>query len=613
MLTRLRVALLLRLGFPYLWLRWPLGIGRGISAAASNCRHLSSFEWWTRPYYERIARDFRSAGRFGYVWDEAMGVPFGPRIYNNTVTYWLYGTLSPRAFRLLTIVAYLGAIIAVGVLTGHFALALAIALLLLGSPVALHSLVGYMIKPEIPWWSLALLATTSALDGNWMLALGAGGVLLLVNASVAAITAMLLAPLWLYAALSSTSLPGELALLWLVPGILKNIIRILQARADSMGEEVATEQKKVSRERSITLREFMSLGLWFGVPWLMVSIMGEIAAVLVGGAATVFWFINRYLVKLADNVTAILAFLTVLIALALVSGSWVGLLGIAWFVFYQPFSSFPAMLGKKTADEFGLRMSGSHEERLSYLQVIASSFPWFVISSVVCPDAVKRLLEIIPDQTRVLLESDGDGRGAGSYLHFRNWADSMLSPRQVELTNQFFLVRLVEPLLADLYLDQFTAKKLDAVTMREVCCALGVSRVLAFTAETAVALERVGFRVVATVGAEEMAALADVLHMPATGIVLLAAPGAQTIVEPAVAWTRAGNILRWEASAGEDYLVRYRYHRNFYARQGGVPLEVRPAAVFDGLPLRFMRVRAVADGPLELKFRSGWLGGFPRD
>lgn len=608
MLTRLRVALLLRLGFPCLWLQWPLSIGRGISAAARNCRHLSSFEWWTRPYYERIAQDFRSAGRFGYVWDEAMGVPFGPRIYNNTATYWLYGTLSPRAFRLLTVVAYMGAIIAVGALAGNFALALAIAFLLLGSPVALHSLVAFMIKPEILWWSLALLATAGALDGNWMLALGAGGGLLLVNASVAAITAMLLVPLWLYAALSSTSLPGELALLWLVPGILKNIIRILQARADSMGEKVATEQKKVSRERSVSLRELMSLGLWFGVPWLMVSVMGEIEAVLVGGAATAFWFTNRYLIKLADNVTTILTFLNVLIALALVSGSWLGLLGIAWFVFYQPFSSFPAMLGKKTADEFGLRMSGPHEERLGYLQMIARSFPWFVISSVVCPDAVKRLLEIIPDGARVLLESDGDGRGAGSYLHFRNWADSMLSSRQIELTNQFFLVRLVEPALADLYLDRFTAKKLDAVRMREVCCALGVSRVLAFTAETAVALESVGFRAVASVGAEEMATLADVLHMQATGIVLLAAPGAPTVVEPAGAWTRSGNTLRWEARAGEDYLVRYRYHRNFYAHQGRTPLEVRPTPVIDDLPLRFMQVRAAADGPLELRFRSRWMG-----
>jgi hypothetical protein len=245
---------------------------------------------------------------------------------------------------------------------------------------------------------------------------------------------------------------------------------------------------------------------------------------------------------------------------------------------------------------------------LRTLQAAARDYPWFALRQAPSDAAVVRLLEAIPAGARVLLESNGDGRVAGSYLHFRNWADSVVAPSRVELVNQFFLIRLVEPALADLYLDRFTAKSLNSTTMARVCSALGVSFVLAFTVETAAALDAAGFRRVLGVEAGEMADLADVLHMPSTGIILLAAPGLPSLIEPAVAPTREGNMLRWEARAGEEYLVRYRYHRNFRARQGETPVEVSPTPVLSDLPLRFMRLRAVADGSLELEFRTRWLG-----
>lgn len=608
LIVRLRLLLLVRLGIPDLILRWPRGLWRGVVAIASPSACLSSFEYWTRYYYEHIALNFKSAGRLGYVWDEALGVPFGPRIYNNTLTYRLYGALSPKAFRLLTLAAYLGAIIGLGISGGHGMLGLLLALIIFGSPAGLHSLVGYMLKPEVPWWSLAMIAAGSAVGGHWPMAFAACGLLLLGNASVSAITAFLIGPLWILTAWNDGTLPGGASLAWLIPGAVKMGVRILQARAEGMGREVTADQKKAARRNTVSIRELVNLALWFGIPLLLCGAFSGSATLLLGAAATLFWLTNRHVVKVADTVTVLLALLTVLAALTLTSGEWWGLVGIAWFTYYQPFTAYPAMSGQAAAEAHKLALAGSPSDRLRALQTAARDFPWFSSRGLPECGKVVSLLAAIPDGARVLLESDGDGRWAGTHLHFRNWADSIVARRNVELVNQFFLVRVVEPVLADLYLDQFTAKRLGSGTMLEICQALGASFVLAFTPDTVAALEATGFQRVTEVSAEEMADLADELHMPITGIVLLASPGEPAVVEPTVSLVRCKNSLSWNAKAGQDYLVRYRYHGNFVARQGEAPIDVTPYSVIDGLPLRFMRVQASADGLLELEFRPRWLG-----
>src|SRR5262249_11525113 len=137
-LVRAELELLTRFGFPDLWLRWPVAVVRTLSMTFSPAQYLSSFEFWTRPYYQRIARDFRTIGRAGYAWDEALGLPFGPRIYNNTATYAVYGALSPRGFRIAALAAYLGTVLVAGWMSGHWLLAAVIVAVLLGSPAVIH-------------------------------------------------------------------------------------------------------------------------------------------------------------------------------------------------------------------------------------------------------------------------------------------------------------------------------------------------------------------------------------------------------------------------------------------------------------------------------------------
>jgi hypothetical protein len=78
------------------------------------------------------------------------------------------------------------------------------------------------------------------------------------------------------------------------------------------------------------------------------------------------------------------------------------------------------------------------------------------------------------------------------------------------------------------------------------------------------------------------------------------------VIEPASHWVRRGNELIWEAKAGQVYMIRYRFHSEFKAQQQRKMLAVKPVQPIGELPLRFMQVKAIADGPLILKFHQRW-------
>lgn len=603
-LLRLRIAFLFYFGFPNLWLLWPQGISRGMIALLSPLRYLSSFEYWTRPYYEHISLNFKTVGRFGYVWEEALGAPFGGRIYNNYITYCVFGFLSPRAFRLLTSLSYVGTIIGLAIYLDRDLFGLILALLVIGSPTGLHSLVGCLIKPEVPWWSLSLIAATAAMSGYWALALFVFGILCLANSSVAVISSLFIGSIWLYDGLTIGFYPGGLNLIWLAPGALKNVMRIVQSRTSGMEHEVVVEQNKQARRKLFSIREFFDLALWLGIPYILCGLSKPEYALVISFLTTIVVLTNDHLVKFADTVTIRLLVLSMLISLTLASGAWLGLLGVASFVYYRPFTNYPAIVGRQAAEIYHADLASTNETRLDSLQTILRNYPWFTHKTLPTQEIILSLLAQIPDSARVILESDGDARGGGSYLYFRNWADSQLVHRHVELVNQFFLLRMLEPMLANLYLDNYNAKILQPCKMRKLSHALGASHVLAFSQETISAFTSSGFRKLGSIHADQIEAFTDSLHMPRTDIVLFSTPYESSLIEPVVEWKRVANIISWEACAGVEYLIRYRYNHNFSAWQGNKQIRVHPAQVIDGLPLRFMRLRASADGMLQLKFKQ---------
>lgn len=68
----------------------------GFGIAASDFWAFSQIDAAFRPWYSEIARDYHTQGRFGYVWDDGLGMSLDVRIYNNLTTYKLLHWLGAR-------------------------------------------------------------------------------------------------------------------------------------------------------------------------------------------------------------------------------------------------------------------------------------------------------------------------------------------------------------------------------------------------------------------------------------------------------------------------------------------------------------------------------------
>ncbi|MEW6405917.1 MAG: hypothetical protein AB1649_29365, partial [Chloroflexota bacterium] len=190
---------------------------------------------------------------------------------------------------------------------------------------------------------------------------------------------------------------------------------------------------------------------------------------------------------------------------------------------------------------------------------------------------------------------------------FHDWANEFLPERQVEFLNHTFINRMLDPLLAERYLNRFEVPYLKPEVMHRVCHKLGISYVITFTQGTTTALRELGYREIMTIPYEAYEDLADILYMPEVALTLLANPESPGIVSPHVVWSRHKNTISWEAEAGQSYILRYRYHPHFEARQGDQRLKIEPLVIFDDLALRFMNIRAVQQGTLTVTFMPRYI------
>jgi hypothetical protein len=161
---------------------------------------------------------------------------------------------------------------------------------------------------------------------------------------------------------------------------------------------------------------------------------------------------------------------------------------------------------------------------------------------------------------------------------------------------------MLEPDLAERYLNRLSVPAMSPREIDRVCHNLGVSHLLAFTRATIEALEGVGFQIVSSVDHKDFKELADLLLIPGTSLTLLASLRQAAIVSPNAAIWRGRNRLSWQAKAGVTYVVRYRYYPQFAAFQGTTPIPVIPYKPLDDIPLRFMSVQAQHNAVLELVF-----------
>jgi hypothetical protein len=611
----IRAVLLKRFGFPDLWLRWPQGIWHLCRALMSPSPFpvfaFSSFEIWLRSYYSKLSWNFRMFGRWGYVWDESLGFPMGPRFGSNWATYFIYGRLSARQFSLLSVSLFLTSIMSVGAFLEQIMFAGVLCLVLLGSPAVIFSIATRLVKPEIIWWPFSIPMIVLALNNEWQYVWLIIGFLLLVNTSASIILGAVSGMLFLGALLSGYT-NWTSGLIWLVLGAGLRGWRFLHAYLDGNLEATVREQSKVSkRGKKIKghslqiLKRSVQYATRLLLPFLLAAWGNWHLGLVMFVVLLCLFMINEYGFKVADQVTLDVITLCAITSLALLSKSWWSLLGVGVFVLNHPFkNSFESWgrVQKERLERERDQASPVRPSRNQFYAKLARAYPWFTPLPFPESHELTNLFNAIPEYSRFLMEGDGDPRSGGNFARFHDWAYHYIAVRNVEFVNHTFLNRMLEPDLAETYLNCLSASELAPGTLADVCKRLGVRYFIAFSEETASALQSCGYRRVLEVRPESYQAVSDLLYMPEKTLVLLEGPESTSIISPMASWHRDRNQITWQAEAGKEYIVHYRYYAKFKAKQEGVRINVLPYQPFDNLSLRFMHVHAEKDGRLELKY-----------
>jgi len=554
-----------------------------------------------RPWYTKIARDYETQGRFGYVWDDGLGMPLGVRIYNNLGTYKILYWLGHR--RMMALGYTLMLLSNVILVSSHFGLLIGVltGLIAAGSPLLIASYTHFG-KPEMFWWAFTIPVIYLGLAGQGLWAGLGWSILTVFNLSVSYMIILLLGPALLIALfLHGTLLVG---LAGVIPGIGKNIIRLTYMWRSGFMGRITSEQARLWKR---PLRPQISeLILWF--PFLLSVALATYvsASPIVGIFIIIFgigvnWF-NYRVIYLNDPQSFNIAFWVIGLVFACISHSLCALLAIALMLYVNPnLYGFPLPEAETNPDMDKL------ERWMSNVNKAMRIFPALAPLSLPRPTELMHFFDQIPNGARLIAESDGDPRTKSRFRAFWQWTEEFLPARQIDLVSEMY-TRAVEPELVDKYLTPFNAQQMTLDEMKRICQTLGVSYIVTYTKETAALLEEAGYHSIASVNLATLDDfLAAIANVPPVELNLFKISTSETIIAPAVSWSLKANELTWSAHANQAYVIRYRYSPEFRAYQNGQALAVTPIKPMSDLPLRFMQVTAVMDGPITLKFHPRWL------
>ncbi len=570
----------------------------GFHIADKDLWAFSSMDARVRPWYNKIARDYHTQGRFGFVWDDGLGMPLGVRIYNNWATYALLNALGTRRMMGIGFLLMLGATSALcGWRFGIWS-TLPISLLVAGSPLLVASYT-HRGKPEVFWWGPALIFICLAIsETGWLTGL-AWSCLAWVNLPVSIMLSVMLAPAMLFRSLATHSLPG--LILGVLPGLLKHAIRGLHMWRSGFLGSLTSEQSRLVRLAWYPSRR--ELLWWF--PFLLSIfastytsrqfVLGGLIAVMGIGLC----WVNLRFIYLNDPSSFLLALWTIGFGYAVVMHSYIGV----WAILLLAYSNLllcgiPGSHGAETAQSWRQKRRDVWSQIGIYPALKPMAFPQ--------PSSVMDLFNQIPDGARLLTESDGDPRTQSKFRAFWVWTEEFLPYRQIDLVNEMY-TRAVEFDLTDNKLARFNAQQMSGEEMKQLCETLGVSYVVAYTSDMVTALEQVGYQTVSRENLQLLGSFLEIVAAPPSTLTLLKSPVSATIIDPPVSWTRNKNALSWIAKGNQPYIIRYRYHQDFQAFQNEKPLPITPTRPFSGIKVTFMSVTAPEDGMITLSFHSRFI------
>jgi len=564
---------------------------------SSNFYAFGTVDVGFRSWYNKISRDYKALGRFGYAWDDGLGIPMGPRIYNNLITYFLLHILGSRRMMAIGYLMMLIFPCILNINTFNIWVGLIFSFIISCSPL----LIGFYThqgKPENFWWGLGLLFLYFVLNFPGF---GAGllwSFLAFVNLPISIMLALFLGPALLYKMISlEVFLP---LLLGILPGALKHIYRgVSMIRSGYFNTLVSYQASAWKRPGRPQLEEVV---LWIPFILAMSACMVEshsyVLGIILSFTCIGLHWMNHRIFFLNDDENFRFAFWIIAFGFAVISQSLLGMIFSLLITYSHPLlCGFPKPIRN-------LKKSGSMKNIVSVGRYQFEKFPDFQIISWSIPEEIENFFNHIPDSSRIMAEPDGDPRSESQFRFFWQYMEEYLPKRNIDQLYEEY-TNYSEPDLVRKYLIKI--EDLEGKQINTICNKLGVAFIISYSQKMCATLKRAGFNLISEVSLENLKDFSKTLKLPSVTLSLWKNPTKISVIDPITKWVRIRNELSWDAKSKQEYIIKYRYDKQFRALQNNYPLEIEKYYPFSDIDLKFMRVRAMQDGKITLAFRANWI------
>ncbi len=550
-----------------------------------------------RSWYNKIAQDLYSRGRFGYIWDNALGMSLANLTYNNLGTYTVLRKLGLRKSNAWSFTSML--IVLLVLFTISFPqlipiLFLLVFLFLLGASPEFISIFTHIGKQEGIVYSSSLLCMYLLFTEQFIFA----G---LIWSAIAFINLPASIMLILYAGLPSLVFSVVQGGFWvlalsMLPGIIKTVIRLLPMWVTGYMQSITSEQKGLWKIDSWFPKDKEKYQLWpVTLSLLLTSVLTlNIYAALALVAALFVFLANRRILYYNDESSTSIHFFMLAMAFACASQCIYAIIPLLFWG-YTPSRCFAfpqTILDNST-------LTALHMPHVQWLDMYPCIYPM----PYLFPNNINQFFNALPDNARFVTEFDGDPRQASHRRTFWCVIDTKLYERNLNYVNGMYL-RIVQPKLANNIFEKLSSEHMSGDSINRVLATLGVNYIVVYNKRTLKDLLAIGYTICAAYNAHSEDIFRIITHAPVQEIFLLKAKEERGVVDGASDLRYLGSNLIWTAQKDVEYKVKYEFIEGFSATINEKPLTIKTYTPFIGINLKFMIIKADEDGELRLSFQA---------
>ncbi len=544
-------------------------------------------------WYRKISMDYSRFGRFGYCWDDGLGMPLGVRAYNNYVTYFFLNLLHQRRYLAIGFISFAGVLGCISSIEYGPLFAVLFTLTLIASPFVVSVFMHYG-KPEVFWYGAAMLCLYYTFSGHFVVAGIIWSMIAFVNLGCSIMIVMFFGPIAIVNAIAHNSVLG--LFLSCLPGLLKHGFRIAMMLKNGFLNNLVSEQSRLWKRPWYPTA--IDLAWW--IPYLFsiiaTTFQGKLPfenLFLLGlWPIFVYWSNNRIL-YFNDQQNVNMTLLIAAIAIAGAHFSPIGIIFILVFAYNHPgLCGIP--LTQKILKKVHVKLSDPN------ILLRVSNFPSLDPMTFPMPEELKCLFLRMTANSRIIAESDGDPRTISKFRGFWLWVDGFLPERNIDLVNDLYF-RLNEPDLFNRYLIPFSSDHMSGDKMLDICKSLGAGYVVAHSDRTVQSLIENGFLICAVADIAPLEDFRRLVSAPPVILTLLKNPDRAGVIDPDVQWNyNKKGAMRWNATRTGEYKIRIRYHKYMKATNNGMPIRVKPYQPFQNVPTQFMKITIENPGQVDL-------------